>query len=124
MSQLSTRRFPNSKGLKIVGFGQYIPINIVSLIPVFHSKIDLQTTTKKNTLRDPGRRLTRQFCASALLLVSIIFLVSLSTSISVEAGTCMASSQMSAKKPPPGQCNQENDSGCCKQGRLYSIYNM
>ncbi|GAY42166.1 hypothetical protein CUMW_064700 [Citrus unshiu] len=66
--------------------------------------------------------MTRQFCASALLLVCIIFLVTLSTSISVEAGTCMASSKMSGKKPPTGQCNQENDSDCCKQGLLYSIY--
>ncbi|KAG6427140.1 hypothetical protein SASPL_111380 [Salvia splendens] len=26
------------------------------------------------------------------------------------------------KKPPPGQCNQENDSDCCKQGKLYTTY--
>ncbi|KAL7254435.1 hypothetical protein ACSBR1_008761 [Camellia fascicularis] len=26
------------------------------------------------------------------------------------------------KKPPPGQCNRENDSDCCVQGKMYTIY--
>ncbi|KAK4414410.1 Kiwellin-1 [Sesamum alatum] len=26
------------------------------------------------------------------------------------------------KKPPSGQCNQENDSDCCKAGELYTTY--
>ncbi|KAK9273436.1 hypothetical protein L1049_018246 [Liquidambar formosana] len=29
---------------------------------------------------------------------------------------------MRGKKPPPGQCNQENDSDCCVQGKLYTTY--
>ncbi|XP_015167201.1 putative ripening-related protein 1 isoform X2 [Solanum tuberosum] len=24
--------------------------------------------------------------------------------------------------PPPGQCNPENDSDCCKQGKMYTTY--
>ncbi|KAL7233331.1 hypothetical protein ACSBR1_017041 [Camellia fascicularis] len=26
------------------------------------------------------------------------------------------------KKPPPGQCNKENDSNCCVQGKMYTTY--
>ncbi|MED6217103.1 hypothetical protein PIB30_014561 [Stylosanthes scabra] len=26
------------------------------------------------------------------------------------------------KKPPPGQCNTENDSDCCKEGEPYPTY--
>ncbi|OMO78738.1 Barwin-related endoglucanase [Corchorus capsularis] len=30
--------------------------------------------------------------------------------------------RIEGKNPPPGQCNQENDSDCCKDGKWYTIY--
>ncbi|MFQ6669812.1 hypothetical protein Gotur_034914, partial [Gossypium turneri] len=30
--------------------------------------------------------------------------------------------QTSRKKPPPGKCNQENDSDCCIEGKFYTTY--
>ncbi|XP_040996991.1 kiwellin-1-like [Juglans microcarpa x Juglans regia] len=40
----------------------------------------------------------------------------------VEAQTCKPSGMIRGKKPPPGQCNEENDSDCCVQGKPYTIY--
>ena len=63
----------------------------------------------------------KQVCASNIIIVivSIVFLVTYS---SVEAGTCKPSGKIRGKKPPPGQCNKENNSDCCKEGKLYTIY--
>ncbi|KAH6788440.1 hypothetical protein C2S51_003446 [Perilla frutescens var. frutescens] len=36
--------------------------------------------------------------------------------------SCKPSGKIVGKKPPPGQCNQENDSDCCQQGKLYTTY--
>ncbi|KAE8734390.1 putative ripening-related protein 5 [Hibiscus syriacus] len=41
---------------------------------------------------------------------------------SVEAQTCRPSGTIRGKNPPPGQCNTENDSDCCKVGKLYTTY--
>nr|XP_043625758.1 uncharacterized protein LOC122597198 [Erigeron canadensis] len=35
---------------------------------------------------------------------------------------CKPSGGIHGKKPPPGQCNQENDSDCCVQGKFYTTY--
>ncbi|KAJ0052344.1 hypothetical protein Pint_00411 [Pistacia integerrima] len=35
---------------------------------------------------------------------------------------CRPSGKIRGKKPPPGECNQENDSDCCKEGKLYTTY--
>ncbi|KAG2725181.1 hypothetical protein I3760_01G054600 [Carya illinoinensis] len=40
----------------------------------------------------------------------------------VEAQTCKPSGIIRGKKPPPGQCNQMNDSDCCVQSKPYTIY--
>ncbi|KAK6920140.1 hypothetical protein RJ641_016044 [Dillenia turbinata] len=39
-----------------------------------------------------------------------------------EAKSCRPSGAIRGKKPPPGKCNRENDSDCCKQGKLYTTY--
>ncbi|KAG6437692.1 hypothetical protein SASPL_102617 [Salvia splendens] len=36
--------------------------------------------------------------------------------------SCNPSGKIRGKKPPPVQCNQENDSNRCKQGKLYTTY--
>ncbi|KAK8356058.1 hypothetical protein V6Z12_A05G330600 [Gossypium hirsutum] len=50
-----------------------------------------------------------------LLCILIIFL-------SVEAQTCSPSGKVKGKTLPPGQCNQENGSDCCKDGKWYMKY--
>nr|GMD33220.1 FT-interacting protein 1-like [Ipomoea batatas] len=35
---------------------------------------------------------------------------------------CQPSGKIRGIKPPPGKCNQENGSDCCKQGQLYTTY--
>ncbi|CAI9095473.1 OLC1v1031431C1 [Oldenlandia corymbosa var. corymbosa] len=35
---------------------------------------------------------------------------------------CRPSGTITGKTPPPGQCNQENDSDCCKTGEKYKTY--
>ncbi|KAK1428186.1 hypothetical protein QVD17_17015 [Tagetes erecta] len=40
----------------------------------------------------------------------------------ITAQTCKPSGGIRGRKPPPGQCNKENDSDCCVQGKLYTTY--
>ncbi|MBA0878190.1 hypothetical protein Goshw_022442, partial [Gossypium schwendimanii] len=40
----------------------------------------------------------------------------------VEAHTFSLSGKIKGKTPPPRQCNQENDSDCCKDGKWYITY--
>ncbi|KAM6601142.1 hypothetical protein CsatA_020751 [Cannabis sativa] len=60
-----------------------------------------------------------QFCSKTLFL---IFLLVVTQWLTTEAKTCNPSGKIRGKKPPPGQCNQENDSDCCKQGKSYTTY--
>ena len=39
-----------------------------------------------------------------------------------EAQQCRPSGRIMGKKPPPGECNKENDSDCCVQGKAYTTY--
>ena len=52
----------------------------------------------------------------------LLFLVFTSYWLSIEAETCKPSGKLRGKKPPPGKCNRENDSECCKHGQLYTTY--
>nr|GMD76811.1 putative ripening-related protein 1 [Ipomoea batatas]GMD82359.1 putative ripening-related protein 1 [Ipomoea batatas] len=38
------------------------------------------------------------------------------------AGACTPSGKIRGKTPPPGECNQENGSDCCKAGKMYTTY--
>ncbi|KAF9589626.1 hypothetical protein IFM89_026575 [Coptis chinensis] len=42
--------------------------------------------------------------------------------LEIEGQACEPSGQVTGTKPPPGQCNTENDSDCCVQGELYTVY--
>lgn len=77
-----------------------------------------QTITKQyNRDKEENKNMKRQVCSSILLL-GILFLV-----ISIaESQTCKPSGKIRGRKPPPGQCNQENDSDCCVDGKLYTTY--
>ncbi|KAF7825305.1 putative ripening-related protein 1 [Senna tora] len=37
-------------------------------------------------------------------------------------GTCKPSGKLKGRKPPPGQCNEEDDSECCRPGKFYPIF--
>ncbi|KAJ4835604.1 hypothetical protein Tsubulata_024697 [Turnera subulata] len=58
--------------------------------------------------------------ASICILASILFVAVLA--LSTEAQQCRPSGRIMGKKPPPGECNQENGSDCCKQGKYYTTY--
>ncbi|KAK4266825.1 hypothetical protein QN277_023694 [Acacia crassicarpa] len=57
--------------------------------------------------------------ASVFLLAILILTSCLYYS---EAGKCGASGRIRGKKAPPGQCNRDDDSDCCKQGQMYPVY--
>ncbi|XVF78790.1 hypothetical protein PTKIN_Ptkin14bG0165300 [Pterospermum kingtungense] len=61
----------------------------------------------------------KQVCSKFLVLICFIFLF---VSI-INAQSCGPSGNIRGKKPPPGQCNTENDSDCCKEGKLYTTHN-
>jgi hypothetical protein len=55
--------------------------------------------------------------------VFVLFFLLLTTKSSIiVAQTCNSNGQLRGKKAPPGQCNQENDSDCCVEGKLYNTY--
>ncbi|KAK6162348.1 hypothetical protein DH2020_002189 [Rehmannia glutinosa] len=53
----------------------------------------------------------------------LVLLVILATqSLEARLQSCKPSGKIRGKKPPPGQCNQENDSDCCQSGKFYTTY--
>ena len=60
-----------------------------------------------------------QICTGVFVLFFLLLVTKWS---SVEAQTCQPSGKIRGRKAPPGQCNKENDSDCCVQGKLYTIY--
>ncbi|KAK9048440.1 hypothetical protein SSX86_032597 [Deinandra increscens subsp. villosa] len=56
----------------------------------------------------------------AYILVVLALVVACSPQ--VDAQTCNPSGSIKGRKPPPGQCNTENDSECCVQGKSYKTY--
>ncbi|TYH38724.1 hypothetical protein ES332_D12G129500v1 [Gossypium tomentosum] len=52
----------------------------------------------------------------------ICFVLIITDCFAVEADTCKPSGKLKGKKPPPGKCNQENDSDCCIEGKFYTTY--
>ncbi|KAK2988382.1 hypothetical protein RJ640_019264 [Escallonia rubra] len=55
-------------------------------------------------------------------LLLVLFIVSATFSVEVDAQSCRSSGNIRGRKPPPAQCNRENDSDCCVQGKSYSTY--
>ncbi|TKY65469.1 putative ripening-related protein 2 [Spatholobus suberectus] len=62
----------------------------------------------------------KRFCSNAsLILLATLILTSCFYS---EARNCHPSGSIVVKKAPPGQCNQDNDSDCCTEGKMYTPY--
>ncbi|KAF6175166.1 hypothetical protein GIB67_022847 [Kingdonia uniflora] len=55
-------------------------------------------------------------------LYALLMLLLLTVCLEVEAQSCRMSGRVRGRKPPPGQCNDENDSDCCVQGKMYPVY--
>lgn len=55
-------------------------------------------------------------------LIGIILLVAIATGSVEPQQFCRPSGKVRGRKPPPGGCNKENHSGCCKNGRNYVVY--
>ncbi|GJW45999.1 putative ripening-related protein 1 [Tanacetum coccineum] len=53
----------------------------------------------------------------------LLFLLALlaASSFEIKAQTCKPSGGITGKKPPAGQCNRENDSDCCVQGKVVMV---
>ncbi|KAH0782672.1 hypothetical protein KY290_002270 [Solanum tuberosum] len=55
------------------------------------------------------------------LLLLLIF-ATLTYCLDARLQVCQPSGKIRGIKPPPGQCNTENDSDCCKKGKMYTTY--
>ncbi|KAK4847694.1 hypothetical protein QYF36_004794 [Acer negundo] len=65
----------------------------------------------------------KQVCSSTTVFSVVCFVFLVTNFLSnVDAQTCKPSGNIRGRKAPANQCNQENDSDCCKQGKLYPIY--
>ncbi|KAK4418644.1 Kiwellin-1 [Sesamum alatum] len=61
----------------------------------------------------------KTFMTGAFLLL-LLLLAAYSSEARLQS--CKPSGKIMGKKPPPGQCNQENNSDCCQAGELYTTY--
>ncbi|XP_057780664.1 kiwellin-1-like [Salvia miltiorrhiza] len=61
----------------------------------------------------------RNFTLGGFLLV-LIFLAAYPSDARLQS--CKPSGTIKGTTPPPGECNQENDSDCCKAGESYTTY--
>ncbi|KAI3719286.1 hypothetical protein L6452_20181 [Arctium lappa] len=52
----------------------------------------------------------------------VVLVLLAATSFEIDAQTCKPDGGIRGKKPPPGQCNRQNDSDCCVQGKFYTTY--
>ncbi|KAA8520621.1 hypothetical protein F0562_014877 [Nyssa sinensis] len=75
-----------------------------------HKKIDRE--------KEKGRMKNFSFLASLLILLVLL----VAHCLEAEAQVCRPSGKIRGIKPPPGECNQENYSDCCVQGKLYTTY--
>ncbi|KAF4349036.1 hypothetical protein F8388_019521 [Cannabis sativa] len=60
----------------------------------------------------------KSYSSSSILCFLLILITPNLLSIN-EAKSCNPSGKIRGKKPPPGQCNPENQSECCKRGKFF-----
>ncbi|XP_050914408.1 kiwellin-1-like [Lathyrus oleraceus] len=63
----------------------------------------------------------KRFCSKVSFLLLLLTFI-LTTCVYSEAQNCRPSGRIEGKNAPAGQCNQENDSDCCVQGKMYTTY--
>ena len=92
-------------------------------IPAQESRVHLciKHSPPVNKKREKERkREWESFCLNAYFLLLAILL--LTSCLDVEAQNCRPSDRIRGKKAPPEQCNQENNSDCCVEGKMYTTY--
>ncbi|KAI7735098.1 hypothetical protein M8C21_014900 [Ambrosia artemisiifolia] len=52
----------------------------------------------------------------------LLFVLLTATFIQISVQTCKPSGSIREKKPPPRECNTQNDSKCCVEGKFYTTY--
>ena len=91
-------------------------------IYLLENLICIKHSTKLQRERETDRQTERMKTfglKASLLLMTILFFTDF---LNVEGQVCHPSGKIRGKKPPPGECNQGNDSDCCKEGKLYTTY--
>ena len=84
-----------------------------------HLKPQFGTSTQHSCReRERERMMTFGLKASLLLLAILLF----TDCLHVQGQNCKPSGKIRGKKPPPGECNDGNDSECCEEGKLYTTY--
>ncbi|XP_077242893.1 kiwellin-1-like [Tasmannia lanceolata] len=58
----------------------------------------------------------------AFLFLVVVLDILLGACQWAEGQQCKLSGRLTGKKPPPKQCNRENESDCCFEGKLYTTY--
>ncbi|KAG8363325.1 hypothetical protein BUALT_Bualt19G0010700 [Buddleja alternifolia] len=61
----------------------------------------------------------KNLSTSTFLLLALLLAAA---SLEARLQSCNPSGKIRGINPPPGQCNRENDSDCCKVGELYTTY--
>ncbi|WOG94527.1 hypothetical protein DCAR_0313823 [Daucus carota subsp. sativus] len=59
---------------------------------------------------------------SIVISFSVLLGFLIACSLQADALSCSPSGKIRGRKAPKGQCNRENDSDCCVQGKLYPTY--
>ncbi|CAN0907337.1 Putative ripening-related protein 2 [Linum grandiflorum] len=54
--------------------------------------------------------------------IFLLLLVILAVAATIEAKSCKPSGYITGITPPPGQCNQGEESDCCEAGKHYTTY--
>lgn len=80
----------------------------------------IQHSIEKSNERDIYIKNIKIFNLGASLILLVIFL--LKHYPTVEAQYCRPSEKIKGIKPHPGQCNKENDTDYCVQGKFYPIF--
>ncbi|XP_040993390.1 LOW QUALITY PROTEIN: kiwellin-1-like [Juglans microcarpa x Juglans regia] len=62
----------------------------------------------------------KSLCSEASFL--LFFNSPINKLLGVKAKKCNPSGSIRGKEPPLGQCNTENDSECCVEGKIYTTY--
>lgn len=62
------------------------------------------------------------YTSSSTLCFLLVLLIATNLLSINEAKSCNPSGKIRGRKPPRGKCNPENQSECCKKGKVYTTY--
>ncbi|KAJ4837813.1 hypothetical protein Tsubulata_047076, partial [Turnera subulata] len=71
---------------------------------------------------EPYLEKMKQVTAKNFTCFLFLVLLTVTTSVMVEAKTCKPSGKIRGRKPPKDQCNQRNGADCCQAGKFYATF--